>query len=195
MEINIRVEGIENIAKNLQAIPGALKFTVSNAIKVALNSARTTADREIRARYGVRQQAVLADIGKPYVSGLMGIVRAQGQRLKAPQDFIGIRDEDPAGVVAPWVKNKPVTYPHAWMNDPAKGIMERADATGRYPLKFVDPPYSVPELLEQQKDIQPKIEAKIRDVLYGTPGEMGELDRLMNFVLSTGQVPKSRWTR
>jgi hypothetical protein len=187
MEINIKIEGLENVVSNLQSIQGASKWVVRNAITSALSKARTEADRAIRERYGVRQASVLASISRPYVNGLFGLIHSSGKRLLT-QDFTNVRDTGTEGVRIPFIKNKPAVYPHAFMHRKDGPVLERISQY-RYPLKAVSPPASVPEMLESKAEVKPKVEEALKTELYS------EMDRLMRFVLTTGQVPKSKWQK
>jgi hypothetical protein len=185
VQISIRVEGLENVVK-LSGIPDGARFVITNAIRVALGRGRTEADRAIRSRFAIRQKSVLASISKPWVSGLYGMIHSQGKRLMA-RDFLVVRDENPSGVAVQWIKGRTIRYPSAFLKGGvAHGIMQRQAKAGRYPLKFINPPFSIPEALESQK-ILPQVEKTTEEALYQ------EMDRLMNYILSTGSVPRSRW--
>jgi hypothetical protein len=187
MDVQIKILGLDDIRKRLEAIPKGFDWVLRQTIRSALNKARTVADKAIREKYGIRQQASLRGIGKPYVSGsLWGVIHSSGKRLSV-QDYVGIKVSH-NGITIPWLKNAPATYEHAFQHGKSGPIMER-EGRARYPLEIIKAPASIPEMLGQQKDIQPKIEAAMK-----TEAE-SELERLCRLVLSQGGIPKSRFSK
>jgi hypothetical protein len=186
--INIRIEGLENVATKLADIPKSFDWVLRNAIKVALAKGRTEIDRAIRARYSVRQAAVLKSIGKPYVSGLWGTIHSMGKRLK-PQDFTDMEMTDDHGMEVEYVKGQIAHYKSAFQHGGKSSSILQREGKSRYPIRGIGAPISVPEAMDEQTQVQPRIEKAIEESFYK------ELDRLIAYTLSTGSVPRSRFSK
>jgi hypothetical protein len=177
MEINVDIKNktVQEVVEKLGEIPNAVRFVLHQSILYTLRRARTTAAKEVTARYNVPYGTVLKALGEPRMSGLVGTLHASGKRL--PLSAFPTRDIFPEGTATLELRDAyPVHLLHAFVRGGM--ILERETKdTRRYPLRPVMG-LALPIMIGQKKDVFPKIEAQMEKDLDS------ELGRLLRGVLS-----------
>ena len=161
VDIEVRIEGLEEAITKLSSIPGGARFALDHAIRDALTKARTQIARAARERYNVPYGWVLKAVGRPIVAGMTGMLQVAGTR--APLFLFPHRDLNPLGTQVQEIIVHSMRLRHAFVTK--RGVMERGGpGAPRYPLHPVVG-LSAPLMADEKTQVWPKIEKLMQETL------------------------------
>ena len=164
--INIQIKGLEEVQERLKNFPNGMRRALPDAIRRALTKGRQVATDAIRARSMAKAGWVKDAIGNPVIVGMSGFMRARS--TKAPLAMFPHTDLYPAGVSVKELKRGDrMRIRHGFTPASINKVFVRAGGRGsaRYPLREMVG-LSVPEMLEDMRDVHPALEAEVEKMLY-----------------------------
>lgn len=164
--INIQIRGLPELQEKLKEFPNGMRRALPDAIRRALVRGRQVASDAIRARYMAKAGWVKESIGTPTVVGMTGHMRSRS--TKAPLAMFPHTDLFPAGVsVRELARAERMRIKHGFTPAGINKVFVRAGGRGskRYPIREMVG-LSVPEMLEDMREVYPVVEAEIEEMLY-----------------------------
>lgn len=164
--IHIEIKGLDEFAERLKDFPNGMRRALPDAIRRALITGRQAASDAVRTRYMAKAGWVKEAIGNPTVMGMTGFMRARS--TKAPLSMFPHTDLWPGGVsVREMQRADRMRIKHGFTPAGIDKVFVRAGGKGsaRYPLREMVG-LSVPEMLEDQRDVHPAVEKAVEDMLY-----------------------------
>jgi hypothetical protein len=164
--IQIQIKGLDEFQERLKDFPRGMARALPDAIRRALVSGRQVASDAVRARYMAKAGWVKASLGNPVVVGMTGLMTSKS--TKAPLSMFPHTDRWPSGVSVKELRaGDRMLIKHAFVPSSIDKVMIRAGGRGsaRYPLREMTG-LSVPEMLEDPHEVQPKVAAAIEEMLY-----------------------------
>jgi hypothetical protein len=164
--INIQIKGLAEVQERLKDFPNGMKRALPDAIRRALVRGRQVASDAIRTRYMAKASWVKESIGTPTVAGMSGHMRSRS--TKAPLAMFPHTDLYPLGVsVRELARAERMRVKHGFTPAGINKVFVRAGGRGsvRYPLREMVG-LSVPEMLEDMRDVHPVVEKEIEEMLY-----------------------------
>jgi len=176
--IQIQIKGLEQVQERLKDFPKGMARALPDAIRRALTTGRKVASDAVRTRYMAKAGWVKESLGTPVVIGMTGFMRSRS--TKAPLSMFPHTDRWPTGVSVRELKAASrMLIKHAFVPSSIDKVLIRAGGRGsaRYPLKEMVG-LSVPEMLEDQRDVEPQVEAAIEETLYRRLND--NIDRILS---------------
>jgi hypothetical protein len=164
--IVIQIKNLDEVREKLKDFPKGMKRALPDAIRRALITGRKVASDAVSIRYMAKVGWVKESLGNPVIVGMSGFMHSKS--TKAPLAMFPHTDRWPVGVSVRELKRASrMLIRHAFVPSSINKVLVRAGGRGsaRYPLKEMVG-LSAPEMLEDERDVQPRIEAAIEETLY-----------------------------